>query len=73
MFMKPIPIGSKPRRKQAEAAPASVEHESETGYELMLTDEAMQEWREAEARDEAQAQARLTGKGMLGTLLDIKV
>jgi hypothetical protein len=74
MFMKPIPIG-KPKRKQPEAAAPvpSAEEEVDTGYELMLTDEAMQEWRDAEARDEAQARARLTGKGMLGTLLDIKV
>ena len=79
MFMKPIPIGSSPRQKQPEEATANegistdTDADIDTGYELMLTDEAMQEWKDAEARDVAQTKARLLGTGMVGTLLDIKV
>lgn len=73
MFMKPIPIGSSPRQKQPEEARAADGNSADPGYELMLTDEAMQEWRDAEARDVAQTKARLAGTGMVGTLLDIKV
>ena len=73
MFMKPIPIGGSPAQKHAEDAQAKDGNETEANYELALTDEAMQEWRDAEARDIAQAKARLAGVGMVGTLLDIKV
>lgn len=75
MFMKPIPIGSSPRQKQPEEAPANGGNSTDldAGYELMLTEEAMQEWKDAEARDIAQSKARLAGTGMVGTLLDIKV
>lgn len=73
MFMKPIPIGGSPRQKQSQEAQANDGNSTDTGYELMLTDEAMQEWRDAEARELAQNKARLAGTGMVGTLLDIKV
>ncbi|HEY0961444.1 MAG TPA: hypothetical protein VGE69_03725 [Pseudomonadales bacterium] len=71
--MKPIPIGGLPRQKKSQDAQANDGNSTETGYELMLTDEAMQEWRDAEARELAQNKARLAGTGMVGTLLDIKV
>lgn len=77
MFMKPIPIGSSPKPRQSTDVKANDGSDGpspeEPGYELMLTDEAMQEWRDAEAREVAQARARLAGTGMVGTLLDIKV
>lgn len=74
MFMKPIPIGSSPAPKKQQQAPTASEgNDSDPGYELMLTEEAMQEWRDAEAREVAQAKARLAGTGLVGTLLDIKV
>lgn len=73
MFMKPIPIGALPGQKESQDAGANDGNSTDTGYELMLTDEAMQEWRDAEARELAQNKARLAGTGMVGTLLDIKV
>ena len=73
MFMKPVPIGGSPAQKQSQDAQVNDGDNTDSGYELMLTDEAMQEWRDAEARELAQNKARLAGTGMVGTLLDIKV
>ncbi|MEY4640836.1 MAG: hypothetical protein RLZZ227_830 [Pseudomonadota bacterium] len=74
MFMNPIPIGSSPEQKTStDAQRKDGDSDTDTSYDLVLSEDALRELQEAEERTVAINKARLAGVGMLGTLLDIKV
>lgn len=73
MFMKPIPIGSSPARKDAQEKDGKSATSPSDEDLLLLSADDLLALEEAEEHALATARARLAGTGMLGTLLNIKV